>query len=85
MSTTKIEKSIKCVVTKTIRSSDFASSGLLYFIDMQASGETNYAYNFLLVYQDNVLHPLKSKTAIEVTPTLLDIYLPHRPILYIAK
>ena len=77
MSTTKIEKSIKSVVTKPIRSSNFASRGQVDLIDMQASGETNLQYNFLLVYQDHltkfVLRALKSKTAIEVTSMLHDI------------
>ena len=61
----KSKKSIKSVVTKPIRSSDFASRGQVDLIDMQASGETNLPYNFLLVYQDHltkfvVLRPLKS-------------------------
>ena len=75
----KSKKSIKSVVTKPIRRSDFASRGQVDLIDMQASGEINSPYNFLLVYQDHltkfvVLRPIKSKTAIEVSSTLLDIF-----------
>ena len=60
----KSKKSIKRVVAKPIRSSDFASRGQVDLIDMQDSGETNLPYNFLLVYQDHltkfvVLRPLK--------------------------
>ena len=75
----KSKESIKSLVTKPIRSSDFASKGQVDLIDMHAGGETNLPYNLLLVNQDHltkfvVLRPLKSKTAIEVTSTLLDIF-----------
>lgn len=73
------KKTLKSVVVKPIQSSDFASRGQVDLIDMQATGEVNSPYNFLLVYQDHltkfiVLRPLKSKTAAEVTSTLLDIF-----------
>ena len=69
----------KSVVTKPIRSTDFASRGQVDLIDMQASGAVNSPYNFLLVYQDHltkfvVLRPIKTKTATEVSATLLDIF-----------
>ena len=75
----KSKKSIKGVVTKPIRSTDFASRGQVDLIDMQATGAVNSPYNFLLVYQDHltkfvVLRPIKTKTATEVSATLLDIF-----------
>ena len=70
----KSKKSLKSIVTKPIRSSEFASRGqvdLIDLIDMQATREMNEPYYFLLVYQDHltkfiVLRPLKRKTADEV-------------------
>ena len=75
----KSKKSLKSIVTKPIRSSEFASRGQVDLIDMQATREMNEPYNFLLVYHDHltkfiVLRPLKRKTADEVVSTLLDIF-----------
>ena len=75
----KSKKSIKSIVVKPIRSSDFSSRGQVDLIDMQASGSENSPYNFLLVYQDHltkfvILRPLRRKTAAEVASTLLDIF-----------
>ena len=75
----KSKKSIKSIVVKPIRSSDFSSREQVDLMDMQASGSENSPYNFLLVYQDHLtkfvfLRPIKNKTAVEVFSTLLDIF-----------
>ena len=75
----KSKKNIKNIVVKPIRSSDFSSRGQVDLIDMQASWSENSPYNFLLVYQDHltkfvILCPIKNKTAVEVSSTLLDIF-----------
>ena len=75
----KSRKSLKNVVTHPIRTQDFASRGQVDLIDFQASNEVNLPYRFLLVYQDHltkyiVLRPLKTKTAVEVSQTLMEIF-----------
>ena len=52
--TTMLLKSIKSIVVKPIRSSDFSSGDQVDLTDMQASGSENSPYNFLLVYQDHL-------------------------------
>ena len=69
----KCRKSLKSIVTHSIRTNDFASRGQVDLIDLQgqAVNEVNLPYKFLLVYKDHltkfsILRPIKTKTAEEV-------------------
>ena len=75
----KCKKQLKSTVTKSIRSSDFASRGQIDLIDLQNTPEINRPYNFLMVYQDHLtkfvmLRPLRRKLAQEVVDNLLDVF-----------
>ena len=87
----KAKKSIKSIVTKPIKSTDYLSRGQVDLVDlsdmnpvMNVSPDGKTPYKYLLVYIDHFtkklsLAPLINKTAYEVCEALLDIFCEQGP------